>query len=109
MRPILALLLFVLLIPADAFAAGCTPFPPKPCPGKPGTLVCGGDGKIHCVPPSPPPPPPHTLDTGEARLWLLDGRKLVEDIGLTPPAADWRVIGVGDFNGDGKADLLWRR
>src|SRR5271157_1612790 len=54
-------------------------------------------------------------DTGEVRIWLLDGTKppgndmLLDDKGLPPPAPGWRVVGVGDFNRDGMSDLAWRR
>src|SRR5271157_720015 len=54
-------------------------------------------------------------DTGEVRIWLLDGTTrpgndmLLDDKGLPPPAPGWRVVGVGDFNRDGMSDLAWRR
>jgi hypothetical protein len=31
------------------------------------------------------------------------------DISLPPPAFGWKVLGVGDFDDDAKADILWRR
>jgi hypothetical protein len=48
--------------------------------------------------------------TGEVRIWFLDGAGgLTKDVGLPEPAPGWKVVGVGDFDGDGKADLAWRR
>jgi hypothetical protein len=26
---------------------------------------------------------------------------------LTVPDLNWRIVGIGDFDGDGKADVLW--
>jgi subtilisin family serine protease len=49
-------------------------------------------------------------ESGEVRLWLLDGAgHLLRDLGLPGPAAGWRVIGVADFDHDGYTDLAWRR
>src|SRR5215468_5367166 len=52
-------------------------------------------------------------NTGELGVWLLNGQgnvtaasilSLTCGAGCAPP---WQVVGVGDFNGDGFADVLW--
>jgi hypothetical protein len=51
--------------------------------------------------------------TGQLSYWLLDGQGNVIATpilsrtcgsGCSP---QWQVVGVGDFNGDGHADVLW--
>jgi hypothetical protein len=49
--------------------------------------------------------------TGALRVWAMDGvnRTQVIDItGLSEADANWQVIGTGDYDGDGDADLWWR-
>jgi hypothetical protein len=52
-------------------------------------------------------------ETGTLAEWLLDGQGNVRagvNLSLTCGAGcspQWRVLGVGDFNGDGHADVLW--
>ncbi len=50
----------------------------------------------------------HNPSNGQVAVWLLDGAALVGGgvIGGFPGA---NVLGLGDFNGDGKRDILWRR
>jgi hypothetical protein len=44
-------------------------------------------------------------------VWLLDGEAVIGQGGLSIPAVsslNWKIHGVGDVSGDGKADLLWQ-
>ncbi len=61
-----------------------------------------GDGKADLV--------WHNVATGENGLWLMDGLKLVRADLILPKVDDqnWQIVGTGDFDRDGKADLLWR-
>ena len=55
----------------------------------------------------------HNAETNEIQIWFMDGNKVtrrgtVVDHGN--PAfvgAPWRIVGAGDFGGDGRADILW--
>ncbi|WP_424889708.1 FG-GAP repeat domain-containing protein [Streptomyces sp. XH2] len=70
-----------------------------------GTGDFNGDGKTDLL--------WHNTTTGEVGTWLLDGRL---NVTANPPLSwrcgpecnrDWKLSGTGDFNGDGKTDLLW--
>ncbi len=47
---------------------------------------------------------------GSCYIWALDGITIIYDgTGYVGPSgADWAVKGVGDFNGDGKSDILFQ-
>jgi hypothetical protein len=49
-------------------------------------------------------------DTGENLMWLMDGTTILPGSGPLPQLANrrWTVAGTGDFNGDGRSDILWR-
>jgi hypothetical protein len=60
-----------------------------------------GDGKADLV--------WHNPTTGEVRIWTVDGGTKTGDfrVGFVDTALGWNLAGVGDFDGDGRLDLLW--
>ena len=48
--------------------------------------------------------------TGDNVVWFLDSSTALTGIEFLPAVADtnWRIQGAGDFNQDGKTDLVWR-
>ena len=93
-----------------------------------GTFQAMSDGGLGTLitlsgssPPPPPPPPIAGADVqwqnglgGELAVWGMNGAQAVSSnivsLGGSPavPDATWSVAGLGDFNGDGTNDFLWR-
>src|SRR5262249_5130112 len=52
--------------------------------------------------------------SGEITLWKMNGTAISGSADLASggavvrPDASWSVAGIGDFNGDGNSDVLWR-
>jgi hypothetical protein len=48
--------------------------------------------------------------TGQLATWMLDGENVKIEAGLSHsmPDLNWQVAGTGDFNSDGKPDIVWR-
>jgi uncharacterized membrane protein len=48
--------------------------------------------------------------SGNLAIWQIDGTQSVLSAGLgnVPPGGGWSIAGIGDFNGDGFIDILWR-
>jgi hypothetical protein len=54
---------------------------------------------------------PASADAGKLYIWMMNGPNVIGGTGYTAAQADltWRVDGVGDLNGDGKSDIVWRK
>ncbi len=52
----------------------------------------------------------YNVSTGAAAVWLLNGTLVAQTsaYGALDRNAGWAPVGIRDFNGDGRADLLWR-
>jgi len=45
---------------------------------------------------------------GENYIYFMNGLIIAAQGPVYPVADPWQVAGIGDFDGDGKADILWR-
>jgi FG-GAP-like repeat len=67
-----------------------------------GTGDFNGDGKTDIL---------WRNDNGAVSLWKMDGNTVVAApiISNVPTLSnDWKIAGISDYNGDGRADVLWR-
>jgi hypothetical protein len=46
--------------------------------------------------------------SGNTAIWLMNGSQISQTGGLGNVPTNWVVAETGDFNGDGKGDILWR-
>jgi Ca2+-binding RTX toxin-like protein len=49
--------------------------------------------------------------SGQVYVWEMNGQQVQAEgaVAHAPVASDWHVQSVGDFNGDGNSDVLWRQ
>jgi hypothetical protein len=45
---------------------------------------------------------------GNVAIWLMNGAQPVQTSGVGMAPNTWSVAETGDYNGDGKSDILWR-
>ena len=46
--------------------------------------------------------------TGQIYLWPMDGALPLDEVYVSTVSTDYDIVGTGDFDGDGKSDILWR-
>ncbi len=49
--------------------------------------------------------------SGQVYVWEMNGQTVTDEgaVAHAPVTDDWHVQGIGDFNGDGNSDVLWRQ
>jgi hypothetical protein len=80
-----------------------TSFPPPPAAWEiAGVADLDGEGKADVI--------WRNTDTGDVGVWLWNGVNAPTTLGVLAEAvpAAWEIAGVGDLNGEGKADIIWR-
>ena len=48
------------------------------------------------------------ISSGDVGMWVMNGNHIAQSIDFGPVSLNWTVAGIGDFDGNGSFDLLWR-
>jgi hypothetical protein len=46
--------------------------------------------------------------TGTVAMWVVNGTTVTQSLGLGMVPLNWTIAGIGDFDGNGSTDILWR-
>ena len=46
--------------------------------------------------------------TGDTVVWVLKGTTIAQNVDLGVVPLNWRIAGIGDFDGNGSSDILWQ-
>ena len=46
--------------------------------------------------------------SGDVGMWVMNGSQIAQSVDFGPVPLNWTVAGIGDFDGNGSFDLLWR-
>jgi hypothetical protein len=95
----------------DTFLSGSTVLTPEAGAGWEvfGTGDFTGDGRAEILMARTVTDPGTGLAYADLSLLTLeaDGQTLISGTGIVKASSGWSVAGIGDFDGDGKSDLLW--
>ena len=48
------------------------------------------------------------ISSGDVGMWVMNGSHISQSVDFGPMSLNWTVAGIGDFDGNGSFDLLWR-
>ena len=48
------------------------------------------------------------ISSGDIGMWVMNGTNIAQSVDFGPVPLNWTVAGIGDFDGNGSFDLLWR-
>jgi hypothetical protein len=48
------------------------------------------------------------LSDGEVGIWVVNGNTIVKNVDFAGIPLSWTIAGLGDFDGNGSTDILWR-
>ena len=46
--------------------------------------------------------------TGEVGMWVMNGTQVAQSVNFGVVPLTWNIAGIGDFDGNGSADIMWR-